>query len=413
MAPPRPLVCAALALLPTLAWSLPHAEPAVHEHAHAKHALDKRAPTLPSGWTSLGCYTPHCGNAIGNNGAQAAATDCNFPCTGNPSETCGAGFRLSMFTSGATPPPVGGGIGPVTSGLPAGWTCSAGLAARTGSLGAHRDNAFGRVFTLELPDNSGLTIESCIASCAAQGFSVAGAEFAVQCFCGNELVNGAVTAPDSDCNQACGGSATEACGGPNRLSVYSTGTITALPVPTVQTTGLPGAWQYVGCLEEPGADRTFPYQIINTNNNTAEACLAQCSNFGYPAGGMEFGDECWCGDLSDVTNNSPGLAPATDCSAPCSGDPIHLCGGAQRLTYYTWNGNLNTWHTPANTGYYQFLIGGVVVPLVVTLGINNKIAMLFVLDGPTPSFSHWVRIGGDPGRLGDWPNFPDFTLPGV
>ena len=30
----------------------------------------------------------------------------------------------------------------------------------------------------------------------------------VQCFCGNELVNGAVTAPDSDCDMACGGSAT-------------------------------------------------------------------------------------------------------------------------------------------------------------------------------------------------------------
>jgi hypothetical protein len=24
-----------------------------------------------------------------------------------------------------------------------------------------------------------------------------------------------------------------------------------------------------------------------------------------------------------------------------------------------------------------------------------------------------VRIGGDPGKLGNWPNFPDFKLPGV
>lgn len=38
---------------------------------------------------------------------------------------------------------------------------------------------------------------------------------------------------------------------------------------------------------------------------------------------------------------------------------------------------------------------------------------LFVLDGPTPSHSQWVRIGGDPGGLGNWPNFPDFKLPGV
>lgn len=58
----------------------------------------------------------------------------------------------------------------------------------------------------------------------------------------------------------------EACGGPNRVSVgpvtehrvlvltisvqvYTTGTITSLPVPVVQNTGLPGNWQYVGCLQ--------------------------------------------------------------------------------------------------------------------------------------------------------------------
>lgn len=38
---------------------------------------------------------------------------------------------------------------------------------------------------------------------------------------------------------------------------------------------------------------------------------------------------------------------------------------------------------------------------------------LFVLDGPTPSHSQWIRVGGDPAGLGNWPNFPDFTRPGV
>lgn len=38
---------------------------------------------------------------------------------------------------------------------------------------------------------------------------------------------------------------------------------------------------------------------------------------------------------------------------------------------------------------------------------------LFILDGPTPSNSTWIRIGGDPAGLGNWPNFPDFSLPGV
>lgn len=39
---------------------------------------------------------------------------------------------------------------------------------------------------------------------------------------------------------------------------------------------------------------------------------------------------------------------------------------------------------------------------------------LFLLDGPTPSISTYVRIGGDPAKLGNWPNYPDFLpLPGV
>jgi len=38
---------------------------------------------------------------------------------------------------------------------------------------------------------------------------------------------------------------------------------------------------------------------------------------------------------------------------------------------------------------------------------------LFILDGPTPSHGVFVRIGGDPAQLGNWPALPGFTLPGV
>ena len=73
---------------------------------------------------------------------------------------------------------------------------------------------------------------------------------AVQCFCGNTLINGATTAPDGDCNMGCGGAGTEACGGPNRLSVYTaTDGVTSLPIPVIQKTNLPGHWAYQGCLK--------------------------------------------------------------------------------------------------------------------------------------------------------------------
>ncbi|CZR68739.1 related to glyoxal oxidase precursor [Phialocephala subalpina] len=39
--------------------------------------------------------------------------------------------------------------------------------------------------------------------------------------------------------------------------------------------------------------------------------------------------------------------------------------------------------------------------------------MMFVLDGPTPSVGQFVRIGGDPAGLGNWPKLTGFSLPGV
>ena len=38
---------------------------------------------------------------------------------------------------------------------------------------------------------------------------------------------------------------------------------------------------------------------------------------------------------------------------------------------------------------------------------------LFILDGPTPSHGVFVRIGGDPAGLGNWPTLPGFNPPGV
>lgn len=37
----------------------------------------------------------------------------------------------------------------------------------------------------------------------------------------------------------------------------------------------------------------------------------------------------------------------------------------------------------------------------------------FVVDGGIPAVGVYVRIGGDPASLGNWPEYPDFTVPGV
>jgi hypothetical protein len=63
-----------------------------------------------------------------------------------------------------------------------------------------------------------------------------------------------------------------------------------------------------------------------------------------------------CGDVADITNNGGTQAAETDCATACSGDPLHLCGGAERLQLYLWKGSLNNWQTPANIGKYEVRI---------------------------------------------------------
>ncbi|KAN0078350.1 glyoxal oxidase [Tylopilus felleus] len=172
------------------------------------------------------------------------------------------------------------------------------------------------------------------------------------------------------------------------------GDVTVRTVPTIQNTNLPGSWKYQGCLSEPsttGTTRVLPYELDWTTNNTVDACLNQCAAFGYPAAGLEYGYQCFCGDISDVNTNGGVLVPDSECTMPCSGDPTHVCGDAWKLTTYYWTGApLYVWNTPENTGYYeaihvrQLLIGGIVVPLMATVGINNKVA--FLEKYPSPLF---------------------------
>ena len=91
---------------------------------------------------------------------------------------------------------------------------------------------------------------------------------------------------------------------------------------------------------------------------------------------------------------------------------VYSCGGSLPLAASSTHGNT----MGSRTIFPQFSCTG--NSCVITAPPNANVCppgwfMLFILDGPTPSHSQWVRIGGDPGQLGNWPNFSGFTLPGV
>ncbi|KAH8661991.1 copper radical oxidase [Xylariales sp. PMI_506] len=322
------------------------------------------------------CY---CGQVYANGGAQVDS-GCNMVCAGNSTEFCGGSNRLSVWSrigSGSNPTST---ISTATVASPTGSGTAADLPPGWSYQGCYSEGVNGRALINEQPDSQTLTVESCIAACIGLGYSVAGLEYSVQCFCDDFVRDGAALVSDSKCNMPCSGDSAEMCGAGDILSMYSNASLVVYQPPTAQTTGLPGDWEYVGCIVDDVANRTFPWMSIDVENMTIPNCIAGCSQYGYDAGGVEYGFQCFCGDVSDVVNlGRQTLLPESDCSVGCPGDPTHLCGGGNAISYYKWTGEtLTSWSyaSGAAAGSYDFIMSSPIIPLISTVGINGKVVLV-------------------------------------
>ncbi|RFU73805.1 wsc domain-containing, partial [Trichoderma arundinaceum] len=288
------------------------------------------------------CY---CGNSFGTGSKLTAASDCSMTCGGDNCDFCGAGNRLSVYSVNAP--------GSGTSSVPASTTSSAtqqptGFPQGWQPYGCWVDGVNGRILNTQLPDDADLTLESCAQSCSSKGYTIAGAEYSKQCFCGNNIVNGGVKATAAtQCNTPCAGDSSEICGGGGRMSIISKGppTVQAPPGP-VQ---IVGNWTYQGCYQDNvNQKRTFFWQNIFANTMTPKQCLDRCAAFGYMAAGLEYGQECYCGDPQNIKTSGAQKMPESDCGVPCPGDGSAICGGGSRLTTYFWTGTpFYSWDFPA------------------------------------------------------------------
>lgn len=93
--------------------------------------------------------------------------------------------------------------------------------------------------------------------------------------------------------------------------------------------------------------------------------------------------ECYCGDTDDVRDAGATTRPESECNMVCAADKDNgggtICGGAGRLSYYTWTGNpLYRWDFAAglNAGSYTFLTSGPVIPLITAPSRNGKVTYL-------------------------------------
>jgi len=319
------------------------------------------------------CY---CGNSFGPGSVAAPASDCSFTCSGNPFQYCGAGNRLSVYAKdGSVEPPASSTTSeapePTATGLPEGWA----------NYGCWIDGAQGRILSHQAPDSQQNSQTVCANYCNTRGYSISGTQYGVQCFCGNSIVNGGVETANSQCSVNCPGNPAQKCGAGDRMTVVSNGEPEINRPPAPQTGGLNGTWTYHGCVRDNINDkRTFHWQLFFPGTMRPQDCLYRCGQYGYAAAGLEYGEECYCGDPANIEERGADLRPESECNIPCAGNASAICGGGSRLTTYFWTGEepLYEWDIPQDyrAGEYQFLIGGVTIPLMTSETITGKVSFI-------------------------------------
>ncbi|CAG7848507.1 WSC domain-containing protein ARB_07867 {ECO:0000305} Flags: Precursor [Serendipita indica DSM 11827] len=333
------------------------------------------------------CY---CGNEILNGATKQSEEGCNSICSADQWLFCGGAFRISLYKfEGVVPTPVvnpnnnannvpgvvNPSLTPLTTGLPGTWSYQ----------GCWVDNAQGRIMTynaiLQTPNEP----LACIAACTAAGYTVSGQQFGVECWCSASLANGALLVADSECTMACPGDKDHGCGNGNRMTVYSaTSPVKVYQPPKALKTNLPGKYQYAGCYAQPAnALLMLPWEReMSDSAMTVQKCLSKCAAYGYEAATLELGSECNCGDWDELESRGGVPADESFCIVPCGGSPTDICGGVSYATVYRWDQSSDTplfiFNKPTGdaAGRYEFLIGGVVIPLISTLGVNNKITFV-------------------------------------
>ncbi|KAI0852681.1 putative glyoxal oxidase [Daldinia vernicosa] len=324
------------------------------------------------------CY---CGNKFEAGSVEAPESDCNMLCAGDQWAYCGSGNRLSVYikngtsvaTSTVSSGPTSSDPGtPEPTGFPDGWT----------DQGCWQDGPNGRIMpTFQAPDDSQLTPQKCAQLCADNNYTVSGTEYYTQCFCSNAIYNGGVRGEDtSKCSTPCGGNSQVMCGGAGYLSIYSKGTPQTFkePAPLQEVNG---TWTYQGCYEDNvNNQRTLFWSLTFLTPMTPEQCLGKCASFGYAAGGLEYGQECYCGDPMDVDASGATIKPESECNIACAGNASTICGGGARLSMYYWTGEtpLYVFNYPEgnDAGSYSNLVGGVVTPLMTMQSITGKVTFL-------------------------------------
>ncbi|KIJ40733.1 hypothetical protein M422DRAFT_68498 [Sphaerobolus stellatus SS14] len=253
--------------------------------------------------------------------------------------------------------------------LPPGWSGSPECFAQCGFDSGTSSFLLGASFT----DPVGMTIESCVEFCDQEGYIMAGL-FGAECHCANifnpdtcfESDFGFCTigGPAEDGGaQPCPGDSRESCGNgspvatPQLLNIFFKDFCRALWQGGAQFTS--GPWRLIYfykygfpmsefsdliLISDTVGARALQHNAVDLHpglprgNLTIEACVNACNASGFKLAGVEFADECYCGNEllhnSQPISSCAPIAPNAN-AMPCKGDPDNFCGGPGLLYLYS------------------------------------------------------------------------------
>ncbi|KAF8154337.1 hypothetical protein K438DRAFT_1777969 [Mycena galopus ATCC 62051] len=109
-------------------------------------------------------------------------------------------------------------------------------------------------------------------------------------------------------------------------------------------------WKSIGCQGDSTSGRAL-HHLVASPNMTVESCLDTCVAGGFILGGVEFGEECYCGNALLYVYGTSG-----ECDMPCAGNASEFCGGPDALNLYQFA------DTPFTTGPPSFVFSEVLIP---------------------------------------------------
>ncbi|XP_076084967.1 uncharacterized protein LOC143055698 isoform X1 [Mytilus galloprovincialis] len=219
------------------------------------------------------------------------------------------------------------------------------VVVESGYIGCYQDDST-RILPKAVLKDKGMTVQKCQQFCGKKGFKFAGVEYGYECFCGNVLRK-CRKRKECDCKTPCSGNKRQTCGGPWRISIYTgkpsnckgkchkngickRGRCRCKRGYTGDGINACSKLGYIGCYRDDSS-RILSKAKLQDNGMTVYKCQHFCGKKGFKFAGVEYGYQCFCGNVLRKYRKRK----ESDCKTPCSGNKRQTCGGPWRISVYT------------------------------------------------------------------------------